>query len=263
MKKIVLYLTTALMLQAETISNSIGMEFVKIPNGSFMMGTKVPNCPKDDPLTEKNEREDCTENITRDERPYHKESISSFYMQTTEVVQYQWYKIMGNNPAHFKTEVLGYNSQNNPIENISWKDVKEFIRRLNSKEKTNIYRLPTEKEWEYVARAGSQDKWHFGNNKNQLKNYAWYGENSEKSTHPVAKKQPNSWGIYDMNGNVYEWTNSCYTQKYNQGCYVDYKILRGGSWSSDTFRTRAAFRYFNRPIKRYNDVGFRLVRSLR
>lgn len=248
-------------LSAKDFTNSIGMKFKDIPSGSFMMGTKPPKCPKDDPFTSANEREDCLGSISRDELPYHKVKIKSFYMATTEVTQMQWYKVMGENPAHFKKEKLGYDSRNNPIEEVSWDDAKRFVKKLNSMEGTNKYRLPTEKEWEYAARAGSKTKWHFGDSENKLKNYAWYSSNSGSTTHPVAKKKPNKFGLYDMHGNVYEWTSSCYTEDYNKSCYKNYKVHRGGSWYNSARYTRSAYRSYDSPGYRNSFNGFRLART--
>jgi len=109
-----------------------------------------------------------------------------FYMQTTEVTQEQWVKIMGNNPSLFKE--CGSSC---PVENVSWVDVQEFIRRLNQQEQTNKYRLPTEAEWEYACRAGSTTKYSAGDE--LLGDYAWYEKNSGRRTHPVAQKKPNPW----------------------------------------------------------------------
>ena len=250
MKKTILLLTTTLLLNAENITNSIGMEFAKIPSGSFTLGTSTPNCPKDDPFTAKNEYDDCLGSISKDETPARRKNVKSFYMQTTEVTQLQYYKVMGKNPAHFKAEKLGYDSRHNPIETVSWNDAKRFVKKLNQKENTNVYFLPTETQWEYAARAGSTSKWHFGNAKSKLGKYAWYDKNAYDKgegnrgygTHPVAKKQPNNWGLYDMHGNVYEWTNSCYTERYNKGCYKNYKVLRGGGWYYSARDTRSAYR---------------------
>lgn len=230
---------TTLLLQTPVIANdftnSIGMKFKEIPSGSFMMGSDTSLCPKDDPFTSTNEYKNCFNN---DELPYHKVKIKSFYMASTEVTQMQYYKIMGKNPSWFKTERLGYDSRNNPVEHISWNDANEFIKKLNKKEGTDKYRLPTEEEWEYSARAGSTTKWFFGNDKKQLKKYAWYSKNaydvgedsSNYGTHPVAKKKANKFGLYDIYGNVQELVNSCYTKNYNdKGCRKgDYKSIRGG-----------------------------------
>lgn len=255
---------TTLMLNAENITNSIGMEFAKIPAGSFTMGTSVPNCPKDDPFTDRNEYDDCLGSVSKDETPAQRKSVKGFYMQTTEVTQLQWYKVMGNNPAHFKKEKLGYDSRNNPIESVSWNDAKRFVKKLNQMEGTNVYYLPSETEWEYAARAGSISKWHFGNSKSALGNYAWYDKNSRDKTHPVAKKKPNKWGLYDMHGNVWEWTNSCYTERLNIGCYEGgkYKVLRGGSWINYAINTRSADRSYSSPVDRVIIIGFRVARTL-
>ncbi len=271
MKKIILGLMIFLantLLNASDFTNSIGMKFVEIPSGSFMMGTatkSTADCPKDDPFTSKNEYKECvksrTSSVSKDETPRHRVDVKSFYMQTTEVTQLQYYKIMGENPAYFKKEKLGYDSRNNPVENVSWYNAKEFVKKLNQKEKTNKYRLCTEEEWEYAARAGSTTTYFFGDDSSQLSRYAWYYKNSGDKTHPVAKKKPNKWGLYDMLGNVYEWTSSCYTKTYNKGCYENYKVLRGGSWSNSAYILRSAVRSYNGPGNRDNNNGFRLCRT--
>ena len=263
MKKLLLAtLLLGALLHADSFTNSIGMTFVEIPSGSYMMGTKPPKCPKDDPFTSTNEYKDCMNNIVEeDELPYHKVRIKSFYMATTEVTQLQWYRVMGNNPANFKKEELGYDSRNNPVENVSWYDAKKFVEKLNKLEHTNKYRLSTEEEWEYAARAGSSGKWCFGDDESKLGQYAWYGDNSRNRTHPVAQKKPNRWGLYDMHGNVWEWVSSCHTKTYDSGCYEDYKVLRGGSWYSSAKVTRSASRSYDSPVICYFNIGFRLVRT--
>ena len=174
-------------------------------------------------------------------------------MATTEVTQGQWYEIMGNNPAQFKN-----GNPNMPVEEVSWYDAQNFIKKLNKKEKTTKYRLPTEEEWEYAARAGSKGKWCFGNSENQLRNYAWY---DGSSTHPVAKKKANKFGLYDMHGNVWEWTSSWYSKNYNSTREHEYKVLRGGSWSYLARNTRSAIRYFDSAAYRSISGGFRLART--
>jgi len=178
-------------------------------------------------------------------------------MATTEVTQLQYYKVMGNNPSGFRKKELGYDSRNNPVEKVSWYNAKEFVKKLNELEHTDKYRLPTEEEWEYAARAGSNTKWCFGDNVQKLKNYA----NIEQSTLPVASKKPNKWGLYDMHGNVWEWTSSCYTETYNNGCYKNYKAVRGGGIFSFTPDTRSASRQASNPEERKCYVGFRICKT--
>lgn len=243
MRYLVLLCSTVWLLQAESISNSIGMEFVKIPSGSFMMG-----------------RDANFEYGYSNELPQHRKHIRSFYIQTTEVTQAQWVKVMGSNPSQFK-------GRNNPVERVSWHDAKAFVRKLNQMEGTNRYRLPTEAEWEYAARAGTTTTYHFGDDKGSLGIYAWYDGNSGSRTHPVGKKRPNRWGLYDMHGNVWEWTSSCYTKNYNTTSCDRYdgvvaRVLRGGSWDWDAVFLRVAYRDNYRPGDRGNYGGFRLARNL-
>ncbi len=112
-----------------------------------------------------------------------------------EVTQKQWHEVMGTNPSTFKGDDL-------PVESVSWNDVQKFIKKLNKKENTNKYRLPSEAEWEYAARAGTTTRYSFGDDARKLRNYAWYYANSNFETHPVGEKKPNTWGLYDMHGNV-------------------------------------------------------------
>lgn len=131
-----------------------------------------------------------------------KYKIEPFEMQQTTVTQKQWKEVMGSNPSRIKGDDL-------PVTNVSWYEAKEFCRRLS--EKTgDVYRLPTEAEWEYACRAGSQRQWCFGNDEKKLEEYAWYYKNSDNTIHPVAQKKPNTWGLYDMHGNVWEWCEDEY-----------------------------------------------------
>jgi formylglycine-generating enzyme required for sulfatase activity len=248
------------------VTNSIGMEFVLIPAGSFMMGTKGPNCPKDDPFTERNEYANCMSGVSGDETPQHRVTISRpFYLGKTEVTQAQWYAVMGNNPANFKTEKAGMDSRNHPVEEVSWDDVQIFINRLNAKEGKNVYRLPTEAEWEYAARAGTT-----GERYGALNSIAWYDGNSGNKTHPVAQKAPNAWGLYDMLGNVWEWVQDWYGDDYyanspstdprGPSAGSD-RVYRGGSCYDDARFVRAAYRSYGDPGLRFI-LGFRLARSL-
>ena len=253
---------------AATVTNSIGVEFVLIPAGSFQMGTKAPTCPQDDPFTEKNERQDCLNAVRSDELPRHTVTIGEpFYMGKTEVTQEQWYAVMGTNPASFKTEKVGENSRSYPVETVSWNDAKAFIRKLNEKEGTTVYRLPTEAEWEYAARAGQAHEYA---GSSSVGTVAWYDGNSGDRTHRVGTKAPNAWGLYDMSGNVWEWVEDWYHDSY-AGAPTDgsawltpagsYRVNRGGSWGRSPRNVRVAGRNSRDPGYRRGYLGFRLVRD--
>lgn len=176
-----------------------------------------------------------------------------FKMQKTEVTQRQWQAIMGNNPSYFKGD-------NRPVEQVSWNDAQEFIKRLNQKSQEAglkvRYRLPTEQEWEYCCRAGSKGDWgkRANGQEGPLDVMGWYDRNSGNETHPVAKKEPNDWGLYDMHGNVWEWTSTADSNFY---------VHRGGSWRSYGGNScRAGCRNSDHPDYRgygYYNLGFRLI----
>jgi len=186
-----------------------------------------------------------------------------FYLGKYEVTQGQWQAVMGNNPSKFTGD------PNRPVEQVSWDDVQEFIRRLNAREGGTMYRLPTEAEWEYAARAGTTTRWSFGDDKSQLGRYAWYGGNAGSQTHPVGQLQPNPWGLYDMHGNVREWAQDWYG-KYTRGTAVDpagpssgpRRVDRGGSWYSTSSFCRSSdrFRDSGAPGDRNAILGCRLLR---
>ena len=218
-------------------SPTIAAEFALIPGGTFLMGDAV----------------------------LHQVVISKpYYMQATEVTQGQWKKIMGSNPSMFNTC-----GDDCPVENISWVDVQEFIRRLNQKEGTNKYRLPTEAEWEFVCRADSALKGAPGAKENEFRDYAWYDANSDRKTHPVAAKKPNAWGLYDMQGNVLEWCQDWHDD-YPKGKMIDpkgassgqHKVLRGGAWLGNPTTLQCNFRSQDYPVVRSNDIGFRLSKDI-
>lgn len=253
--------------EKKSYTNSIGVEFVLIPSGSFMMGTNPENC-KDDPFTEKNEYSFCMR--SKDERPYHKVSISKpFYMSRHEITQLQWYQIMGNNPSYYKTENVGMDSRHHPIEQVSWLDVQKFIKTLNQKEKTKKYRLPTEAEWEYAARAGTTTITSCGNNPSCLNELAWHAGNSKRVTHKVGQKKPNAFGLFDIYGNVYEWVLDWYAPDYYttvSGGVTDptgpasgsNRVYRGGNERTSISYVRSASRYERPPNSPSGAVGFRL-----
>jgi formylglycine-generating enzyme required for sulfatase activity len=221
-----------------------GMEFVLIRPGSYRMGGMGGNS---------------------NEKPCHPVTISApFYLGKYQVTQLQWEKVMGSNPSHSKEE-------SNPVECVSWNDIQEYIQRLNEKAGGNIYRLPTEAEWEYACRADTFDSYYFGNDPNNLDDHAWYGKNSKGITHPVGQKKPNPWGLYDIHGNVWEWVQDWYARDYYEKSPENdpvgpssgvTRVLRGGSWHGRARGLRAACRNWARPDYQYFDIGFRLARSL-
>ena len=250
-----------------------GMEFVLIPAGEFMMGT---NCPDDDPFTEANEFENCER---PNEHPAHRVVIKEpFYMGKYEVTQEEWYNVMGNNPSEFKSEKVGMNSRRHPVESISWNDAQEFLKKLNANPshsplnqggQRGVFRLPSEAEWEYAARAGTQTAYSFGDDAARLGDYAWYDDNSNKMTHPVGEKQPNAFGLFDMHGNVWEWLADPWHENYD-GAPIDggvwenggdsrYRLLRGGSWNDDATFCRSAYRGNYIPVDRNGNIGVRVL----
>jgi formylglycine-generating enzyme required for sulfatase activity len=232
---------------AKEFTNSLGMQFVLIPAVTFMMGSGI------------------AEEGDEDERPQHQVTLSqSFYLQTKPVTQGQWKRLMGENPSFFHE-----GGEDCPVENVSWNDAQEFLKKLNRMEKTDQYRLPTEAQWEYACRAGSTQRYCFGDGEAELGHYAWYAGNSQESTHPVGRLKPNAWGLYDMHGNVYEWCQDWYGE-YPPGPVTDpkgpsageYRVLRGGSWDGKARDVRSAYRLRLSPDYRYGHEGFRVARSL-
>jgi formylglycine-generating enzyme required for sulfatase activity len=197
------------------------------------------------------------------EGPVHHVTIENpFYMGRYEVTQKQWREIMGDNPSYLKADDL-------PVECVSWGDVHEFIKKLNEKEGTKKYRLPSEAEWEYACRAGTTTRYSFGDDESKLGDYAWYYENSEWKTHTIGQKEPNLWGLYDMHGNVWEWVQDKWHGNYN-GAPTDgsawesgdgaLRIDRGGSWSNNARDCRSAVRGLIPGFYGCN-LGFRLLRE--
>jgi formylglycine-generating enzyme required for sulfatase activity len=230
------------------ISSSTGIEFLLISADEFIMGSP----------SEEKDRSDC-------ESPLHKVTIKNpFYMGKFQVTQRQWKKIMGTSPANF-------NDESRPVEKVSWEEVQEFIKKLNAKENTDKYRLPSEAEWEYSCRAGTQSRYFFGDDESKLGDYAWYVKNAGRKTHPVGKKKPNPWGLYDMHGNVWEWVQDRWHEDYNgspsdgsawEDGNSSNRVSRGGSWYCDVDSCRSAARFSREHEKRLANLGFRLVREL-
>jgi len=227
------------------------IEFVSIPQGSFEMGA---------PLVE--------QGSSSYERPTHTVIFDyDFEMMTTEVTQGMWIEIMESNPST-SCGVGG----NYPVYYIRWNDCQEFIAKLNEMDPSHTYRLPSESEWEYCCRAGSTTRFYWGEDSSEIEinAYAWWSGNSVGTTHPVAEKLPNDWGLYDMSGNVYEWCadkwHSDYTNAPTDGsAWVSGTrsgyVRRGGCWYGAATRCRSAFRHYGSPNYWSNNLGFRLVRT--
>ena len=228
-----------------------GMEFVGISPGEFLMGAN-------------------SRHSQEDERPVTRVRISrGFYLGKYEVTQAQWQVVMGTNPSYFRN--CGSNC---PVERVSWKEVQVFIGRLNELSGAGRYRLPTEAEWEYAARAGTLTDTHAGNivkrfgNDPVVNGIAWYRKNSDRQTHPVGQKAPNGWGLYDMLGNVREWVRDRYGS-YPGRAVTDpaglpsgwRRVFRGGSVRSSAWTCRSSERDWSLPSGRNLDMGFRLLRE--
>ncbi len=177
------------------------------------------------------------------------------------------YNIHTGSSDYYKKMCL---EDNCPAIGVSWNDAKAYTKWLSQKTGQN-YRLPTEAEWEFVARAGSTTKWSFGDDESQLTNYGWYGVNSGSKTHPTGSKKPNPWGLYDIHGNVWEWCEDWYSDNYkntpkdgtaNNKGNKKYRVLRGGSWYNYAIGSRSSYRNWSVPTLSISNVGFRLLRTL-
>ena len=219
-------------------------EMVMIPAGSFEMGSEE----------------------SKREQPVHRINLPTFLLGRTEVTQGQWQAVMGNNPSFFKA--CGADC---PVESISWNDAQEFAKKLSAKTGKN-YRLPSESEWEYAARAGSMGNWSFGDDESQLGDYAWLSTNSASKPHPVAQKRPNVFGLYDMHGNAWEWVQDTWHENYQgapadgsawvNGGYQARRVIRGGGWFTGPKTLQSAFRNHDNPVNSLGGAGLRIARTL-
>lgn len=192
------------------------------------------------------------------EKPAHQVTLSSFSIGKYEVTQKEWQAVMGSNPSYFK----GFNR---PVEQVSWDDCQEFLRKLNEITGKH-FRLPTEAEWEYAARGGSRSLNYKYAGSDNLSSVAWYDSNSGSETHPVGQKSANELGLYDMSGNVWEWCQDWYgnyrsnSQSNPLGVNTgSCRIYRGGGWRSVMGLCRSLYRYNVAPSGRDNDLGLRLA----
>ena len=223
--------------------HGVAFKMVRVVGGTFQMGA----------TSEQGSDADS------DETPVHSVTLSDYYIGQTEVTQELWEAVMGSNPSYFK----GDNQR--PVENVSWNDCQEFIEKLNRLTGKN-FRLPTEAEWEYAARGGNKSRGYKYSGSNNPDAVAWYDDNSGSKTHPVATKQSNELGLYDMSGNVYEWCQDWYggyksnSQTNPTGASkCSHCVLRGGSWNYLAWSVRVSYRYNYTPDYRCYNNGLRLA----
>ena len=228
--------------------NSIDMVLVPIPAGKFVMGSAL------------------TDNFRQEAEVPHKVTLTrAFYMGAFAVTQEQYARVMGHNPSKRKAPL-------HPVEHVSWDDAVEFCRKLSELPEERAaghrYRLPTEAEWEYACRAGTTTLYSCGNDESVLLDFAWFNNNSNRQTHPVGQKRPNSWGLYDMHGNVFQWCLDVYTEYGSEPVTdpigtgaSDVRLARGGSWFCPSAQlVRSAFRHAFGRSERSGYIGFRVVR---
>ncbi len=228
----------------------LNLELMPIPVGTFVMGSPNDEEGRDDGIGPRS-----TVTITK-----------PFWLGKTEVTQSQWKAVMGNNPSRFKGDDL-------PVEQVSWNDAVAFCEKLNEVARDTLpdgyhYTLPTEAQWEYACRAGTTTRFYYGDDDNQLGNYAWYHDNKSLKTQPVGEKLPNGWGLYDIHGNVWEWCLDRYGD-YTGGSVSDPqgpqsgpdRVNRGGSWRDIARYCRSVFRYGYRPDRTSSRLGFRVALS--
>ena len=234
-----------------TISvKGVSFKMVRVQGGTFTMGATAEQ--GGDALD--------------DEKPAHKVTLSNYYIGETEVTQELWAAVMGSNPSEFK-------GAKHPVENVSWNDCQEFIRKLNQLT-GKTFRLPTEAEWEFAARGGTKSRHYKFAGGNTLGSVAWYDENAgdkgesspDYGTHPVARKAANELGLYDMSGNVYEWCQD-WLGDYSSSAQTNPKgpssasgrVIRGGSWFTFSGSCRVSYRNYLSPDSRFSYLGLRLA----
>lgn len=233
--------------------------FVTIPAGDFQQGSPSNEFAR-----------------YPDEGPVHAAVIDRpFELARQEVTQAEWYSVMKTNPSYFKSKKFCPDSYQRidgtdlcpsfPVENVSWFDVQDYLSALNAADPLHHYRLPSEAEWEYSARAGTATAFYFGDSPDELSNFAWHDGNSDGQTHSVGSKQPNAFGLYDMHGNVSEWVEDEFA--YYPGSELPVpstpyrSTYRGGSFFGLPINLRSAARFGKRPADYNETIGFRVARE--
>ncbi|MBL8816274.1 MAG: formylglycine-generating enzyme family protein [Planctomyces sp.] len=225
---------------------ALKIRFCWCPSGTFLMGS-----PPDALGSERNEQQ------------FEVTLSKGFWIQQTELTQAQYQALMGVNPSHFRGD-------SNPVESLTHMDAREFCKRLSQlppeQKSGNLYRLPTEAEWEYACRSGSTTSFCFGDDESLLAEYGWFNGNAARTTHPVGTRKPNAWNLYDMHGNVAEWCNDGYAEYPTTpqtdpiGADVsDQIVVRGGGWFFVPQNSRSAHRDAYPEGARYVGLGARLV----
>lgn len=226
----------------------LGTKFTLIPPGVFTMGW---DGSKDEPAED-------------DEGPAHLETIGQpFYMGVYTVTQREWREVVGTEP--WKGDPKVREGDDYPAVNVNWHQCSDFVTRLSMIDTDNSYYLPTEKEWEYAARAGTESKFSFGDDERDMRFYGWYRDltqNAEEYAHKVGTKRPNQWGLHDMHGNIWEWTDDWYYGSYNAAPKLEpvEKVLRGGGWDYPAKGARSSFRNHLLSTRSNYVIGFRLLR---
>lgn len=261
--------------------NHLGMKFVDIPAGSFFMGACKPGsaqahdeagCPSGAALDA---------DAYSDETPQHRVRIRGFQLGSTQVTlgQFRQFAQASGNAHLLDANFLRRNAgqgETTPVVQVNWQDAQDFIAWLNqSKPQSDRghYRLPSEAEWEYAARGGTTTRYYFGDlSDRRLGLYAWYDKNAGNRQRAVGTRRPNAYGLYDMLGNVWEWTEDCWNESY-QGAPVDgsawlqgdcnKRVVRGGSWFDVPLYLRVTSRFGDRATRRINYDGFRVARDVR
>lgn len=222
----------------------VSFKMIAVEGGTFQMGA----------TNEQQSNQD-------DEKPVHSVTLDSYYIGETEVTQELWRAVMGSNPSEFSGDDL------RPVDNVSWDDCQIFIKELNKLTGKN-FRLPTEAEWEFAARGGNSSSGYRYSGSSNIDDVAWYDDNGGSKTHPVKGKKPNELGIYDMNGNVWEWCSDWYSGGYYSSSPQNnpkgpssgsYRVLRGGGWNYTAEDCRVAYRVRNSPDVSSLYYGLRLA----
>lgn len=238
----------------QRIMSSFAQNMISVPAGAFLMGATEADMKQVGRI--------------ENELPLHQVTLSAFEISAYPVTQEQWQAVMGKNPSRFK-------SADRPVENVSWHDAQAFCQKLNALVETPgcaslQFRLPTEAEWECACRAGTQTIWPFGNDPEQLGQYAWFNGNAINQAHPVGKFMPNAWGAYDMLGNVWEWCADWFDEEYYASSPMENpqgptsgqtRVLRGGAWNNYPNICRSASRNKLAPHIGSYLIGFRLARA--